>query len=150
MDCLVTGIAPTSDRTQIETLLAKCQCDPHRLAIISKTDVSAVKEHHAGRPSMNTAATIMTGSGGTSVPGVGGSGASLSSFAGHAGGTDFLGGLPFIPPDEAQNYNIAIAEGRSLITYKASDEEAASVEAAFREAGLRKVKTFKSKETSLG
>jgi hypothetical protein len=99
---------------------------------------------------MNPAATIMTGSGGTSVPGVGGSGASLSSFGGHHGGTDYLGGLQFIPPDEAQNYNIAIAEGRSLVTYKASAEEAASMEAAFREAGLRKVKTFKSKETSLG
>jgi hypothetical protein len=83
------------------------------------------------------------------VPGVGGSGASLSAFA-HSGATDYLGGLPFIPVDEAANYNIAIAEGRSLVTYKASAEEAASIEGSFREAGLRKVKTFKSKETSLG
>jgi hypothetical protein len=148
MDCLVTGIAPTSDKTQVETLLAKCQCDPQRLAIISKVDRTVQDAHHS-RPSMSSAATIMTGSGGTGVPGVGGSGASLGSFA-HSGGTDFLGGLPFIPPDEAQNYNIAIAEGRSLVTYKASAEEAPAMETAFREAGLRKVKTFKSKETTLG
>lgn len=142
MDCLVTGIAPTSDKSQIESLLAKCQCDPERLAIISKVEGRAQSAHQS-RPSMNTAATIMTGSGGTSVPGVGGSGASLSAFAGHGGQTDYLGGLPFIPPDEAQNYNIAIAEGRSLVTYKANADEAAAIEAAFRDAGLRKVKTFR-------
>jgi hypothetical protein len=150
MDCLVTGIAPTSDKTQVEALLAKCQCDPQRLAIISKTGRPGEGGEHAGHPSFSNAATIMTGSSGTSVPGIGGSGASLSSFGGHAGGTDFLGGLPLIPVDEAQNYNVAIAEGRSLVTYKASDEETASIEAAFREAGLRRVKTFRSKETSLG
>jgi hypothetical protein len=149
MDCLVTGIAPTSDKAQVDALLAKCGCDPQRLAIISKTEGRSQAGQHA-RPSMNAAATIMTGSGGTSVPGVGGSGASLSSFGGYGGATDYLGGLPLIPADEAQNYNTAIAEGRSLITYKATPEEAASVETAFREAGLRKVKTFKSKETSLG
>lgn len=143
MDCLVTGIAPTADKSQVEGLLAKCQCDPQRLAIISKADASIESAHHA-RPSMNAAATIMTGSGGTSVPGVGGSGASLSAFGGHAGATDYLGGLPFIPPDEAQNYNIAIAEGRSLVTYKATTEDADAIEAAFREAGLRKVKTFRA------
>jgi hypothetical protein len=150
MDCLVTGIAPTSDKTEVETLLAKCQCDPQRLAIISKVDNKALGAHHV-KPSMTSAATIMTGSEGTSVPGIGGSSASLSAFGGsHSHATDYLGGLPHIPPDEAQNYNIAIAEGRSLVTYKASAGEAASIETAFREAGLRKVKTFKSKETSLG
>jgi hypothetical protein len=148
MDCLVTAIAPTSDKAQIDALLVNCRCDPQRLAIVSKTE-GRTQSGQQSRPSMNSAATIMTGSGGTSVPGVGGSGASLSSFS-HGAGTDYLGGLPLIPPDEAQNYNVAIAEGRSLITYKATAEEAASIEAAFREAGLRKVKTFKSKETSLG
>jgi hypothetical protein len=150
MDCLVTGIAPTSEKNQVEELLAKCQCDPQRLAIISKTSKPREAGDHAGHSSFSSAATIMTGSSGTSVPGIGGSGASLSSFGGHGGMTDFLGGLPLIPADQAENYNVAIAEGRSLVTYKASDEEAASVEAAFREAGLRKVKTFRSKETSLG
>jgi hypothetical protein len=143
MDCLVTGIAPTADKAQVEALLTKCQCDPQRLAIISRADASVESAHHT-RPSMNAAATIMTGSGGTSVPGVGGSGASLSAFGGQSGGTDYLGGLPFIPPDQAQNYNIAIAEGRSLVTYKASTEEAGTIEACFREAGLRKVKTFRT------
>lgn len=143
MDCLVTGIAPTSDQSELDALLAQCRCDPERLAIISKAEGKS-QSGQASRPSMNTAATIMTGSGGTSVPGVGGSGASLSSFGGgQAGGMDYLGGLPFIPPDQAQNYNIAIAEGRSLVTYKANADEAESVEASFRQAGLRKVKTFR-------
>jgi hypothetical protein len=142
MECLVTGIAPTSDAAQVEALLSKTQYDPERLAIITKSAAQGRIEGHAGGPSFSSAATIMTGSEGTSVPGMGGSGASLSAFS-HGTAIDYLGGLPFIPPDQAQNYNIAIAEGRSLVTYKASAEEAPTIEAAFREAGLRKVKTFR-------
>jgi len=150
MDCLVTGIAPTADKAQVEALLAQCQCDPQRLAIVSKSSPPGAAGQHGGHSNFSSAATIMTGSSGTSVPGIGGSGASLSSFGGQGGVTDYLGGLPLIPSDQAHNYNVAIAEGRSLVTYKANDAEAASIEAAFREAGLRKVKTFRSKETSLG
>lgn len=142
MEWLVTGIAPTGDPEQIKALLSQAEYDPERLSVISKADAKARSEAQAGGPSFSSAATIMTGSEGTSVPGMGSSGASLSAFS-HASATDYLGGLPLIPRDQAQNYNIAIAEGRSLVTYKATPEEAPTVEAAFREAGLRKVKTFR-------
>lgn len=144
---LVTGIAPTSDTTQLEQMLAKGNIENTRLAIITKAKAEApmAADQHGG-PSLSMSSTIMTGSGGTSVPGVGGSRASLSSFAGHGGVPDYLGGLPLIPPDRAHNYNIAISEGRALVTYKATPQEAPAIETTFREAGLRNVRTFKPKE----
>lgn len=145
---LITGIAPTSDSAQVKELLAKSNLENERLSIITKAQVNVRfgEEHHGG-PSLSTSSTIMTGSGGTGVPGVGGGRASLSSYGGgHADVPDYLGGLPLIPADQAHNFNIAIAEGRGLVTYKATPEEAPAIEAAFREAGLRNVKTFKPKQ----
>lgn len=147
-DYLVTGIAPTSDSAYVQQLLAKSNLENERLSIITKAQATmrAGAEHHGG-PSLSTSSTIMTGSGGTGVPGVGGRRASLSSLSGgHADVPDYLGGLPLIPADQAHHFNIAIAEGRGLVTYKATPEEAPTIEAAFREAGLRNVKTFKPKE----
>lgn len=147
-DYLVTGIAPTSNSDEILQLLAKSQLENERLSIITKAQVQARfrEEHSVG--SLQSSSTIMTGSSGTGVPGIGGSRASLSSLAGHADVPDYLGGLPLIPSDQAHNYNIAIAEGRALVTYKATAETAPAAETAFRDAGLRKVKTFRPKETT--
>ena len=148
MEYLVTGIAPNSDTARIEQQLAQtASIDVARLAVVTKTSRSALSEHDEGQGSrLSMTSAIMTGSGGTGVPGMGGHGPSFSSMVGHGGFVDYLGGLPLIPPDQAEHFNIAIAEGRGLVTYKASPEEASQVEAAFRAAGLRNVKVFKPKE----
>jgi hypothetical protein len=148
MEYLVTGIAPTADPAQVTQMLAGSALDDARLSTVTKTSAQAhmhATEHHGG-PSLSSASTIMTGSSGTGVPGVGGAHASLSSFSGHGSVTDYLGGLPLIPPDQAEHFNIAIAEGRTLVMYKATPEEAPQAEAAFRTAGLRNVKIFRPKE----
>jgi hypothetical protein len=144
-DFLVTGIAPTSDPAKLETILQTCNCDRTRLAFVTKANAQSGSNggHGSGGASLAASATIMTGAGGTGVPGMGSSGASLSSF-GHGAAPDFLGGLPMIPSDQAHNFNIAIAEGRCLVTYKAEPDEASTVETAFRQAGLRNVKIFQS------
>lgn len=142
---LVTGIAPTSDPAQLEALIEQCNCDRERLAIITKASTQAGRRgvDHAGGATLAASSTIMTGSSGTGVPGMSSSGASLSS-SGRGEVQDYLGGLPLIPSDQAHNFNVAIAEGRSLVTYKAEPDEASTVEAAFRQAGLRNVKIFKA------
>jgi hypothetical protein len=144
---LVTGIAPAD--AQLAQLLAGVSLDEARLSTISKASAAAraaAGGEHLGGPSFSSSSMIMTGSGGTGVPGVGGSNASLSAFGGHGSVPDYLGGVPLIPHDQAQNFNIAISEGRTLVMYKAAPEEAAQIEAAFRNAGLRNVKVFKPKE----
>lgn len=143
---LVTGIAPTADPAQLESILEQCNCDKERVSIITKATVRAGRhEDHAVGAALSASSTIMTGSSGTGVPGIGGSRASLSSFGGgHGQVPDYLGGLPLIPPDQAHNFNVAIAEGRSLVTYKADEDEAPAVQTSFRQAGLRNVKIFKA------
>jgi hypothetical protein len=151
---LVTGIAAVKDASAAAQMLAGAALDPTCLSMVTKTSgpSMAAKNDHFGGASFSGSSTIMTGSSGTGVPGVGGSNASLSSFSGHTGAPDYLGGVPLIPADQAANFNIAIAEGRTLVMYKAAPEEAPAVEAAFRAAGLRNVKIFKPKvlEENLG
>ncbi|HET9097213.1 MAG TPA: hypothetical protein VFN37_11155 [Candidatus Baltobacteraceae bacterium] len=144
---LVTGIAPVRDAAQVTQLLAGAALDEARLSMVTKSTGPAysTKDYQSGGPSLSSASTIMTGSTGTGVPGMSGSHASLSSPSGHTAVPDYLGGLPLIPADQAEHFNIAISEGRTLVMYKAAPEEAAGVEAAFRAAGLRNVKIFKPK-----
>jgi rhodanese-related sulfurtransferase len=153
-DFLVTGIAPVKDASAAAQMLAGAALDQTCLSMVTKTSGPAIaaKNDHSGGPSFSSSSTIMTGSSGTGVPGVGGSNASLSSLSSHAGVADYLGGIPLIPADQAANFNIAIAEGRTLVMYKAAPEEAPAVEAAFRAAGFRNVKIFKPKvlEENLG
>jgi hypothetical protein len=146
-ECLVTGIAPTSDPAELEKLFAGRTLDTTRLAIIGKATQPGTPYEHLGMVggTLSTSSTIMTGSGGTGVPGMGSSGASFSSSGAHGEVPNYLGGLPMIPADQAEHFNIAIAEGRSLVTYKAEEPEAMDVQALFREAGLRNVKVFKPK-----
>ena len=158
---LVTGIAPTSDPQQLEkSLLESCKFDIDRLAVVTKVRQTAAHEesalrfvhaaentHSRGSSNSGMTAAIMSGSGGTSVPGIGGSNASLSSFSGGSQAPNYLGDLP-VPHDARANYNTAIHEGRSVVTYKASAEEAPLMEQAFRACGLRNVKTFKPKVTA--
>lgn len=54
---------------------------------------------------------------------------------------DFLSGYA-IPESERQNYNEAIAEGRSVVVYKAGTDETQPVEQSFRDAGLKNVRTY--------
>lgn len=146
-DYLVTGIAPTRDVAEAAKMLDGANLDATRLSAVSKASAQAraqAQEDHHGR-SFSTS-TIMTGSGGTGVPGVGGGHASLSTS--HTSAPDYLGGIPLIPAAQAEHFNIAIAEGRTVVMYKATPDEAPQVEAAFRSAGLRNVKIFKPKETT--
>ena len=145
---LVTGIAPTGDAAQVSQMLAGSGLTEANLSVVTKASAQSGVRAGADRggPSLNTASTIMTGGSGTGVPGVGGSHASLSS-SGYASAADYLGGIPLIPADQAEHFNVAIAEGRALVMYKATPEEAPNVEAAFRAAGLRNVKLFKPKQS---
>ena len=144
---LVTGIAPVKDAAQAAQLLADAPLDESRLSMVTKASGSALGagEGHSGGPSLSSSSTIMTGSSGTGVPGMGGSNRSLSSLSSHEAAPDYLGGVPLIPADQAANFNIAISEGRTLVMYKAAPEEAPAIESAFRAAGLRNVKIFKPK-----
>lgn len=146
-DYLVTGIAPTADPAQVSQMLAGSSLDETRLSTVSKTSAEGQMQSHDqhGKPSLSSSSTIMTGAGGTGVPGIGGGHASFS-VTGHGATADYLGGVPLIPRDQAEHFNVAIAEGRTLVMYKAAPEEAGNVEAAFRTAGLRKVKIFRPKE----
>lgn len=154
--CFVTGIAPTEEVAELEAMLGNVPgVDHSKLTIITKVD--RTDEHdesflnfiHAGAPAIEGDVmghiggdTIMTGGGGTGVPGMTTSVSTLGYFA-HPHVVQRVGALP-IPEDEADNYNDAIDEGRVVVAYACEDSETAQYEGAFHSAGVRHVKTFRS------
>ena len=151
--CFVTGIAPTEDITTLENMLGEMPgIDRAKLTVITKTDRSYEHDSsflnfcHVGAEEIDSDTighiggdTIMTGSGGTGVPGMT-SNATLSYFS-HPKVAQHVGILP-IPEDEADNYNDAIEDGRVVVAYTCEGDTSA-LEAAFRGAGVLHVKTFK-------
>ena len=155
-DCFVTGIAPTQDIAELEKMLGSVpNLDQANLSVITtanrsdRHDRSFLNFIHAGGPQLDaevvggpvaSAGSIMTGSGGTGVPGIGADSNSLG-FLGHPYVVQRVGTLP-IPEDEADNYNDALEEGRCVVAYKSVNADCASFEGAFKAAGLKHVKTF--------
>ena len=154
MPSFVTGIVPTSDVTELEAALGNLpNVDRSKLTVITSSaqtgehDDSFLNFIHAGGPEIESdmsgrlgGDTIMTGGGGTGVPGMNSSGASVNIlFSEHV--TRHIGALP-IPDDEVENYNDALVDGRTVVAYECGAGDCAAVEAAMRQAGVRKVKTF--------
>lgn len=157
-DQLVTGIAQSSDPAQLEGVLcAKPQIDCDKVAVITKDspttthDDSVLRFLHVGESHATTdtdsavisgGTGILTDAGGVNVPNISSDTRYVGFFA-HPQIIDHLADWP-IPEEVAQNYNDAIEAGRSVVTYKAEPQDASGAEQAFKDAGLRNVKTFSS------
>ena len=155
-DCFVTGIAPTQDVSELEKMLGSApNLDRTNLVVITTADRTERHDRsflnfiHAGGPQIDAevvgssiagADSIITGSGGTGVPGIGADHNSLG-YLGHPHLIQHVGSLP-IPADEAENYNDALDDGRSVVAYKSGNNDCASFEGVFHTAGLRHIKTF--------
>jgi hypothetical protein len=156
MACYVTGIAPSSDIAQLETVAkAIAGIDQEKLTILTKSDRTYEHESsflnfiHTTQPYVDSDAvgslmankdSLMTGGTGTSVPGIGGGHTALTSSTNDRS-PQHVGSLP-IPEDEADNYNDAIEDGRAVLAYACDPSQQAALEDAFRKAGVNKVKTF--------
>ncbi|GAC1614529.1 MAG: hypothetical protein NVS9B12_15360 [Vulcanimicrobiaceae bacterium] len=143
MDNIVTGIARTSDPKALEQILMGCaHLDPARLAVITKAHQTDLHDESPLHFVHSRGPEVGGGSGGTGVPGMGGS-MSLSSFVGHSHVPHYLHDIA-LHQDVAHNYNVAIDEGRSVVTFKASAEEAPAVAETFRGCGLVNVKILRA------
>ena len=157
---LVAGIAQSSDPGQLEDALCSTptvNCD--KLAVITKDapttdhEESIVTFMHVGQGHTTTDAAhdVITGSTGIltsidpQVPNISSDNRYIGFFA-EPHIIDHLADWA-IPQDQVQNYNDAIEAGRSVVTYKASGDEAPGIEQSFRDAGLRNVKTFETPKT---
>ncbi len=154
--CYVTGIAPTNDVSELERMLGDVGgVDRSKLHVITLADESSQHESsflnfiHAGGGYVdsdmqgNLAGTdtdIITGSGGTGVPGIG-MPVNRLGYLGTGDVENHFGTLP-IPEDEAANYNDALDAGRTIVSYDCGDGDTAAVEGAFRSAGLQRVKRY--------
>jgi hypothetical protein len=143
----VTGIAPTQDVDELEKMLGSMpSLDHSKFVVITKCertdehDDSFLEFAHAAEVE-GTNKLILDG-GGTGVPDINSPGTIQLGYLGHPHVVQHCGNLP-IPEDEADNYNDAIDNGRTVVAYPV-DGDAASVEAAFRKAGIMHVKTFKA------
>ncbi len=141
MAAYVTGIAQTQDVNDLEKLLGGIEgLDNTKFVVITSADRS--DQHDDSFIEFVHAASEdhwILDSGGTQMPGLEIATDKLG-YLGHPHVVEHVGTLP-IPDDEADNYNDAIDNGRSVVAHVA-DGNAPALEAEFRKAGLAHVKTF--------
>jgi len=138
----VTGIAPTQDVSELERMLGGIAgFDRTKFVVVTKAD--RTDEHDDSFLEFAHAASqehLILDGGGTTVPDMNIHGSELG-YLGHPHVVQHVGNLP-IPEDEADNYNDAIDNGRTVVAYPVEGDVTAS-EAAFRAAGLAHVKAFR-------
>jgi len=137
----VTGIAPTQNVDDLEKAIGSMTgLDHSKFVVITKAD--RTDEHDDSFLQFVHAASedhLLLGDGGTSVPDMNIPTSQLG-YLGHPHVIQHVGALP-IPEDEADNYNDAIDDGRTVVAYPV-DGSSTAIEGAFRAAGLAHVKTF--------
>jgi hypothetical protein len=152
---LVIGISPDADLVAIETALTAQNVDASKVKVFGKgspsTDsdnadsaidfinVYVAMETNSRADDMTKNTGIIEGSGGTGVPGLNTPSPSLGSLLHGEEVRNYLGGST-IPADEVENFNEAIEDGRPVVMYAADD--ATGVEAAFKAAGFKNVRSF--------
>ncbi|MBV9232824.1 MAG: hypothetical protein JO030_02170 [Candidatus Eremiobacteraeota bacterium] len=152
---LVVGIFPQSDPDALEQALSGAAVDLSKVKVVSSApsedtedspiefiDVIAEVEHDSFSDDMTRGRGIMSDSGGTGVPGIGGHQATLGSFRSHESATRHYLSAYAIPSDEVANFDDAVANGRSVVLYPDAGADAEKVAAAFRAAGLRNVRSY--------
>ncbi len=140
-DIIIAAIARTADNAELENLLTGCTGLEASCITLFGTDYARevparLRTHFI--PSDHV--QVASGSHGTNVPGMGTT-LALNAYVADAAGMDRLKGIG-INPDAAHYYNIAIDEGRSVVTYVTSAENAISVEEQFRACGFKKIRRF--------
>jgi hypothetical protein len=140
-DILIAAIARIADEANLKDVLAQCAgLDASRVTVFTTRHVGDVPARARAHFIPSHHAPLASGSHGTSVPGTGSTFA-LNAYAMDAARVDHLKDIG-ITPDAAHYYNIAIDEGRSVVTYVTSAENATSVEEQFRACGFKKVRRF--------
>jgi hypothetical protein len=146
-DVLIAAIARVADEAELEHLLAQC-------AGLEASRITLFRTGHVGevppaRLRMHfiplRGSPVASGSHGTNVPGMGTT-LALNPYVVDSDTMNHLKDIG-ISYDAAQYYNIAIDEGRSVVTYITSTENATLIEEQFRACGFVKVRCFPCTET---
>lgn len=134
---------PGLDRNRLRVFMADSGAAPPQDASLQYTLLRPDVEEELS-PELTHGTGLLTDFGGTDVPGITDSREkSLTDFEEEQQFPNYLGFLA-IPDDEVDNFNEAIAEGRTVVAYSVESEaEAAEAQRALRAAGLRNVEMFR-------
>lgn len=140
-EVLIAAIARMGAGAVAETILAQCDdLETSRLTLLTAENVPDVSARLRTHLIPRRGSAVASGSGGTGVPGLGAK-LTLNSYFADTAPVDYLGSIGIFP-DAAHYYNIAIDEGRCVIAYNTSVEEAPIIEERFRACGFVKVRRF--------
>jgi hypothetical protein len=140
-DVIIAAIARVADHAQLEKLLAQCAgLESSRITVFRTQLAREVPPRLRMHFVPARGAPVASASHGTNVPGMAMT-LALNPYAMDSARTDHLKDIG-ISSDAAHYYNVAIDEGRSVVTYVTSTENAALAQEQFRACGFVKIRTF--------
>lgn len=139
-DVLIAAIARTSSEAELATILSQCAgLETSRLTLFTKDPLLTAPARSRMHFIPLQGAALASSLHGTSVPGMERT-LALSAYLVDATAHHLkdMG----ISPDAANYYNIALDEGRGVVTYLANAENATQIEEEFRACGFVKIRRF--------
>lgn len=143
-DVLIVAIARSDDIVKLEDTVTRCVgLEAGRITLFKKDAAGEMPAPLRGHFIPFNGLPLVSGTHGTNVPGMG----MTMALDPYSADTciDRLKDIG-IPDDAAHYYNIAIEEGRSVLTYITSIEDATLIEKQFRLCGFVKIRRFLSAE----
>lgn len=140
-DIVIAAIARIADNAELENLLTECTgLEASRITLFRRDHAREMPARLRRHFIPSDHAPVASASHGTNVPGMGTT-LALNAYVADTAGVDRLEGMG-ISSDTAHYYNIAIDEGRSVVTYVTCAENARLVEEQFRACGFVKIRRF--------
>lgn len=140
-DVLIAAIARTADEAELRNTLSQCAgLDTSRITLFMKDRLHEVPARLRMHFIPFRGSALSGGSDGTNVPGMR-STLAMGAYLDDVSGTNQLKNLG-IASDAAHYYDVAIDEGRSVVTCVASVENAKLIEEQFRARGFVKIRRF--------
>ena len=143
-DVLIAAIARTDNIAKLEDILTRCVgLETSRITLFKRDAVGEVPASLRMHFIPFRGSPVASGTHGTNVPGMG----TTLALGAYSADTcvNHLKDIG-IPYDAAHYYNIGIEQGRSVLTYSTSSEDATSIEGQFRACGFVKIRRFPSAE----
>jgi hypothetical protein len=137
-DVLIAAIARTANQADLEKMLSQCiGLETTQMTLLRKDRLNEAAARLRTHFLPSRAIPVASGTHGTNVPGMGTTLTLTPYFADAT--VNYLKGLG-ISHEAANYYNIAIAEGYSVVTYVTGTGDADSVEKQFRACGFVKIR----------
>jgi hypothetical protein len=139
------GNVPNIEHSKLKVITREAPTEEHDESFLNFLHAGGLRTDAGVSGGLTGNDEIMTGSGGTGVPGINRDSVSLGYMSTERSTEAFEAFEELmIPEDEMSDYDDALNDGRTVVAYECSEADSDAVGKAMQQAGVKRVRTHKN------